>query len=395
MSRSPNILTIRQIATVETPGRYADGGGLYLEIAAAGSRSWLFASEYLGRPTEVRLGDTSSVSLTMARRLAVAMRYAIASGQDPRAVLGDDVADEKKSIPTFGAFMTSYINSVEGGWKTPRYHEVWRSSLHTYAAPLLAMPIDQIGTEEVMAVLKPIWPRLPQTANKVRGRIEKVLDAAEASGLRVKGAINPAAWRGHLMEILPTPSRLVNGHYSALPWRAAPTFIAELRSRQALAARCLELVILTAARKGEGLGLKWGEIDWESNLWSIPANRTTSGVENVVSLSTTAIALLSELRPDNWHPDARVFSVGDKPISDRAIAMLLKRMKFKSITTHGFRYSFKEWAAEDTDFPVELVDQVLAGGVINAAQYGESGASIDLRRQLMESWSKFLGLRNT
>ena len=388
MSRSNNRLTVRQVATVNAPGHYDDGEGLYLSIASDGSRSWFFMDA--DQVSEIDLGDAASISLTIARRLAVDTRYALAAGQDPRAMLRLTMPAEQGTIPTFGAFVQSYITSTDSGFMNPRYHREWRNSLYTYAKPLLSKPIDEIGTDDVLAVLKPIWPRLPQTARRLRGKIEKVFEAAQAHGFRPKDVKNPAAWRGNLVHLLPAPPPLAISRHPALSWDEAPAFIAELRSRQALAARCLEIVILTAAPSGKVLGLTWGEINWESKLWSIPAN-SSAAVNHVVPLSAVAVALLDDLRPEISHADMRVFSYEGKPFSNKAMVMLIRRMKRDSITVHGFRYTFKEWAAKATDFPRELVDEVLAGGVINSKRVSGSGATIELRRQLMEAWSEFLG----
>ena len=391
MSRSLKKLTARQVATLEAPGRHADGGGLYLELSSGGLRRWVFVTAHAGEPLEIRLGGELSVSLATARRLAGEMREAVAAGQDPRTVMTPSILEERNTIPTFGAFARSYITSAERGWKNPKNQQSWRNTLRDHAKLLLGKPIDQIGIDDVFAVLNPIWLVIPQTARRLRGRIETILEAARACGYRPKDAMNPAARGGHLFRLLPAASKLLLCHFPALSWRQAPAFIAELRLRQALAARCLEFVILTASRSGEGLGCTWSEIDFELSIWNIPAERTSAGVAHAVPLSSAAIALLKNLRPEVWQPDRQVFAVNGAPLSDRAMSMLLRRMKRDSVTTYGFRSTFKEWAGNATNYPSELVERALAHTApIRSAQVCTLEAEFVCHRELMEAWSEFL-----
>lgn len=390
MPRSLNRLSARQVATLKEPGRHADGGGLYLRITPKGSRSWVFMAAQAGKRAELGLGAASSLSLATVRRLAGQMREVLATGGDPRALL-ISTEPEATKIPTFGEFAESYISSVESGWRNPVHRLQWRNSLRDHAAQLREIPLDQIGTDGVLAVLQPIWLTRPETANRVRGRIEKILDAAKARGHRSRDSMNPAAWRGHLALLLPTPSKLTRGHHAALPWQDAPNFVAELRHRPALAARCLEFVILTAARSGEALGATWGEIDMDRKLWTVPAERMKAGVEHVVPLSNAAVRLLQQLRPEKPPRDSRVFAVGGAPRSNMAMSMLLRRMKRHDITTHGFRSTFRDWAGDATNYPRELVEQALAHTIQNKAERAyRRGTAIERRRALMEDWSEFL-----
>ena len=394
MPRSINKLTARQVATLKEPGRHADGGGLYLRITAQGARSWVFMVVRAGQRAEIGLGAASAVPLAAARRLASEMREAAATGGDPRAVLVAPVA-APPAVPTFGIFAEDYVASVESGWRNPVHRQQWRQSLRDHAAPLRDKPIDQIGTDDVLAVLQAIWTTKAETAQRLRGRIEKVLDAAKARGLRPRDAMNPAAWKGHLALLLPAPSKLTRGHHAALPWREAPAFIAQLRQREALAARCLEFVILTAARSGEALGATWREIDWEAKLWAVPARRMKAGVEHVVPLSDAAVSLLERLRPDSLQPDGLIFAVSGAARSNMAMAMLLRRMKAGEITTHGFRSTFRDWAGDATSYPRELVEQALAHTIENKAERAyRRGTAIERRRELMAMWSDYLGSEN-
>lgn len=387
-TRTLNRLTARQVSSFKGPGRYSDGGGLYLRVSAAGGRSWVFMTSSGGTRSEIGLGGVTAIGLAAARTLAGKMREAVALGQDPRSVLAPTAA---RSVPTFGEYAETYIGSVETGWRNEIHRQQWRNSLRDHAAAMKNKAIDQVGTDDVLAVLRPIWATKAETAKRVRGRIERILDAAKAHGLRPRDAMNPATWRGHLALLLPAPSKLVRGHHSALPWKEAPAFVSELRTRDALAARCLEFLILTAARSSEALEASWGEIDLEEALWTVPAHRMKAGAEHVVPLSTRAVALLRQLRPENAKPDARVFSIAGATRSNMAMTMLLRRMKFGHVTVHGFRSTFRDWAGDATSYPRELVEQALAHTIQNKAERAyRRGTAVERRRELMEAWAQFL-----
>jgi integrase len=321
------------------------------------------------------------------------MREAVAKGLHPKTVLvKEEVAPEAPAKPTFGSFADTYISTVEEGWKNAVHRKQWRQSLTDHAAKLKGKPIDEIDTDDVLAVLRPIWLTKAETAKRVRGRIEKILDAAKAKGLRPRDAMNPAAWRGHLALLLPSQSKLVRGHHAALPWKDAPAFMVALREREALAARCLEFVILTAARSGEALEASWGEIDMDAGLWRVPAARMKAGAEHVVPLSSAAVALLERLQPEEPRSTDPIFAIGGATRSNMAMAMLLRRMAHDNITTHGFRSTFRDWAGDATDFPRELVEQALAHTIQNKAERAyRRGTAIERRRKLMEDWATFLG----
>lgn len=390
MSRALNKLTTRQVATLKTVGRHADGGGLYFRITNGGARSWVFMSTKAGKRLEVGLGAAVAVSLATARGLAGQMREVLATGGDPRAVL-KPTTEAETAIPTFGNFTESYIASVESGWRNAVHRQQWRNSLRDHATELNDLRVDEVTTEHIIRVLQPIWLSKAETAKRVRGRIEKILDAAKALGFRSKDAMNPAAWRGHLAFLLPAPSKLARGHHPALPWKEAPAFLADLRERQALAARCLEFVILTAARSGEALGATWAEIDLEAKLWTIAAARMKAGDEHIVPLSSAAVALLQNLRPKECLADTRVFAVDGAARSNMAMSMLLRRMKRDNITTHGFRSTFRDWAGDATNYPRELIEQALAHTIQNKAERAyRRGSAVERRRNLMEDWAGFL-----
>lgn len=387
--RTTNKLTVLKAQSVAKPGRHADGGGLYLRVTPAGAKAWVFMTARHGKRVEIGLGGYSSVSLAAARRLATEMREAVALGRDPRAVLQPPAPPV--SVTTFGVFADAYITSVEDGWKNDTHRQQWRNSLRDHAASLRDMPLDAIDTDAVLAVLQPIWTTKPETAGRVRGRIEKVLAAAKARGLRPRDSMNPATWRGHLDVLLPRRSRLTRGHHPALSFAEAPSFMAELRSRPALAARCLEFTILTAARSGEALGATWGEIDLLSQLWLIPAARMKAGADHAVPLSSTAVEVLQRLKPAEPLASTPVFSIAGAQRSNMAMTMLLRRMGRANITVHGFRSTFRDWAGDATDHPRELVEQALAHTIANKAERAyRRGTAIERRRPLMQAWARFL-----
>lgn len=395
MARGINKLTVRQVETIKAPGRYSDGGGLYLRVSSASARSWVFNPTWEGKRIEIGLGAASAVSLTTVRELAAKMREAVALGRHPRSVVLAGVNAEATQTPSFAQFADQYISSVEAGWRNPVHRQQWRNSLRDHAASLNDKPIDQISTDDVLSVLKPIWREKAETAKRVRGRIEKILDAAKARGLRPRDAMNPAAWRGHLALLLPAQSALARGHHPALPWKAAPEFMRQLRGRPALSARCLEFVILTAARSGEALGATWGEIDLEAKLWTVPAARMKAGQEHVVPLSKTAIALLNDVALKERSKDSIVFAVGGAARSNMAMAMLLRRMGYENVTTHGFRSTFRDWAGDATSYPRELVEQALAHTIQNKAERAyRRGTAVERRRELMEAWAAYLAVES-
>lgn len=393
MARALNILTVRKAASLKEVGRHSDGGGLYLRITPQGARSWIFMTGAGGKRIEIGLGSASSVSLGRAREIAGEMREAVAIGRHPRSALLRS-APLVEETPTFARFAEEYISSVESGWKNPTHRNQWRSSIRDHASALNDQPINQIGTDDVLAVLQPIWTRIPETAGRVRGRIERILDAAKARGHIDRDTANPARLKGHLDFLLPRQPSLVRGHHAALPYQDAPAFMSEVRARPALAARCLEFTILTAARSGEALGATWQELDLSERIWRVPAVRMKAGAEHVVPLSEPAVAIVEKLRTDECKPADRIFSIAGASRSNMAMAMLLRRMKFGYITTHGFRSTFRDWAGDCSNYPRELIEAALAHTIQNKAERAyRRGTAIERRRALMQDWADFLSTR--
>lgn len=371
------------------PKVISDGAGLYLRIRPDASASWFFASRVGGRRRELGLGSAAAVDLNTARELAADARKAIAQGRDPFAEKAATKREAKESakVLTFGTFAEEYIASVEAGFKNPKHRAQWRSTLATYAAPLSKMRLDEITTDDVLKVLRPIWTAKPETASRVRGRIEKVLSAAKAKGLRPRDSFNPATFRGHLDILLPRRKVLSRGHHKALPFADAPAFMATLRGRSALAARALEFTILTAARTGEAIGARWGEVDMEAAIWTVPASRMKAGAEHRVPLSGATLKLLTAVRPQEPGADDPVFG----PMSNMAMAMMLRRIGV-DVTVHGFRSTFRDWAGEKSSHPRDVIEMALAHTIQSKAERAyRRETAVERRRVLMEDWAGFLG----
>ncbi|MGA0594920.1 tyrosine-type recombinase/integrase [Enterovirga sp. CN4-39] len=387
MARAVNKLNARGVATISQPGRYSDGGGLYLQVDPGGARRWLFIYRSGSKQREMGLGSIGAVSLADARRKRDEARKQLADGLDPIDTRRKAAA-EVAPVVTFGAFADQLVPELAKGFRNDKHIAQWSSTLKTYAAPLRSKPISEIGTEEVLQVLRPIWTEKSETASRLRGRIERILDAARAKGLRT--GENPARWRGHLDQLLAKRRRLTRGHHAALPFEQMPSFVAELRERQAAAALALEFLILTAARSGEVLGARWSEIDRHARVWTVPPERMKAGRPHRVPLVERAIAILDEM--DEVRRGELIFSSfrADRPLSNMAFSALLKRMKV-DVTAHGFRSSFRDWVGEATDFPREVAEAALAHAVGNAVERAyRRGDALDKRRELMAAWADFL-----
>lgn len=381
-------LNVRQIPSLTKPGVYADGGGLYLRVRSTGSRSWIFICMIKGNRREMGLGSILDVSLARARDKAAEARAAFLEGHDPIVERAKVVEVEAPPL-TFGSFSEALIDDIEGGFRNEKHRKQWRSTLRTHAGALMEKAIGDLGTDDVVQVLKPIWLELPETASRVRGRIERVLDAAKAKGHRI--GENPARWRGHLDLLLPRRQKTAKGHHAALPFAEMAAFVHELRERPALAARALEFTILTAARSGETLGMTWFELDLDRALWTVPAERMKAGAEHQVPLSRPAVTLLRELRPKRVKGTELVFHAsGGRPLSNMSMAMLLRRMGREGVTVHGFRSSFRDWAGETTSFAREDLEMALAHTIESKTERAyRRGRAVEKRRELMEAWSAF------
>ena len=386
MSRPQNKLKAIQVTADLKPGRYSDGGGLYLVVDER-RRRWVFRYTRNRKTTDLGLGSvngTKAVSLKSARKKAGALRQALADGLDPRAV------HLKEEIPNFGDFADKYVASMKAGWRNEKHAKQWEMTLKEYAGRLRTKPVNEITTDDILGVLQPLWTRVPETAERLRGRIESVLDAAKAKNLR--SGENPARWKGHLKNLLPSRKRLARGHHAALPFDKVPAFVAELRERKAMAALALEFTIMTAARTGEVIGARWSEIDIAGGIWTVPSERMKAGKEHRVPLCSRALQILRTVMPaDDPKPGAYVF-LGEKtskPLSNMAMAKLLERMDVEA-TVHGFRSSFRDWASETTGFAHQTVEQALAHTIQNKAEAAyRRGDQLAKRRELMAAWQSF------
>ena len=409
MVRPSNVFTAAFVKNAKS-GRYGDGGGLYLLVRPTGARFWLFRYKPTGgKMREMGLGPASgqdAVSLADARAKATDLRLMLRSGKDPLEERAKDAAEAAAQAQaaairqrTFKEVANALMDAKEAGWRNDKHRKQWRRTLDQFAFPVFGdMPVSEIGTDHIMDVLQPIWQRIPETASRLRGRIEAVLDFAKARKWR-EGE-NPAQWRGHLSHLLPAVSKVARvEHHAALPWAEMGAFMKELRQREATSARALEFAILTAARTGEVLGARWCEIDLGKRVWTVPGDRMKAGREHRVPLTSAAVAVLEAMaavRPkEDPNGEAFVFPGAKKgsPLSQMAMLILLRRMDRADITAHGFRSTFRDWVAESTAFAGEIAEAALAhvvGDKVEAAY--RRGDLFDKRRKLMEAWADYCAM---
>jgi integrase len=396
MARPINKFSAKTAEALKAPGRHSDGGGLYLKVTPDGRRQWVFMYRWQGKQKEMGLGAFSPVAvpkgvkvrfvtLADARQKATDARAAIAVGTDPMAARR--VAVE---IPTFGKFADDLIDQMAPGFKNAKHLAQWRMTLgDTYCKAIRKKLVNEVDTADVLATLRPIWNTKAETASRIRGRIERVLDAAKAEGKRT--GENPALWRGHLATLLPKRHKLQRGHHEAMPYESLPAFVASLREREAMSARALEFTILTAARSGETFGATWVEIDMIAKVWTIPAKRMKAGREHRVPLSPRSIEILSEMETLGSLPGSYVFpgAKRERPLSNMAMDMTLRRMK-QDVTVHGFRSSFRDWCGEVSSFPREIAEAALAHTVGDETERAyRRGDALEKRRGLMAAWEMY------
>lgn len=384
-------LTARQVETLKAPGRHADGGNLYLNITKAGSKSWVFFYRFGSAQREMGLGGVATTSLAQARVKALAALTLLKDGRDP---LTERRAAEKAeaSKMSFGAFADDYIKTHEGKFRNEKHKGQWTSTLGAgYCSAIRSLPLGEVDTEAVLKVLRPLWQTVPETASRIRGRIENVLDAARAQGL-FKGE-NPARWKGHLKAVLPARQRLSRGHHAALPYDGLPAFMTKLRAvENSVAAKALEFCILTATRTNETLSMVWAEIDLSKGIWIIPANRMKGGYEHRIPLPPRAVQILETMEKLRVAGNLHIFygRAAGKSLSHVAMAHVLRRMGQAGITVHGFRSSFRDWASEQTSFPHETCEHALAHRISDKAEAAyRRGDQFEKRRKLMEAWATF------
>jgi integrase len=381
---------------MRTHGIYGDGAGLYLQVTETGTQSWVLKFMLRGRSRQMGLGPFPLVSLAEARRKRDDARRLLLDGIDPIEARRSERAakhlDTVKAV-TFRDAATSYISAHEAEWRNSRHARQWPETLSTYVFPVIGeLPVGAVDTALVLKVLEPIWTAKPETASRVRGRIESILDWARVRGYR--HGENPARWRGHLDHLLPARSKVQRiKHHPALPYAEIGAFMADLRKLDTVAARALELLILTAGRSGEVLGARWDEIDLASKLWIIPGDRMKARREHRIPLSNAAVAALERMQQIEDEEGLVFHDVRDgRRISSGALFHLLRRMGRPDLTAHGFRSSFRDWAAERTNFPNEVVEMALAHAVGNKVEAAyRRGDLFDKRRQLMAAWADYCG----
>lgn len=393
-------------------GMHADGNGLYLRVQASGAKSWIFRFQLNGKRREMGIGTLADKAAPDVRAEAGQFASLVRAGIDPiedrrqKATQAEEAAKQSSaSAKTFSDVAKEYIDSHKAAWKNEKHHAQWTNTLEAYANPFVGTkPVAEITTDDVLAILKPIWNTKTETATRVRSRIELVLSYAKAKKLR-QGE-NPAIWRGHLDSLLPKPTKLKNiRHHPALPYARAADFMVKLRATNGTSSRALELVILTAARSGEVRLATWSEIDLEARIWTVPEDRMKAGREHWVPLSEQAIALIKALPrikdSEYLFPGMR----DKKPLSDMSLSAIIRGFnKTKDgavpewvdksgveIVPHGFRSTFRDWSAEVGEFPREVAEHALAHSLPDKVEASYArGSMLERRRPMMQEWADYL-----
>lgn len=387
MAKLFNQLTVSRAKGLKKPGRHSDGNGLYLKVRKSGSKYWVFMTKKNGKRTEMGLGSYDDLSLHDARKKAEKLRVKVSEDKPLRQAETHQFPIRK---PTFLECIDRYLKTKERGWKNDKHRAQWHMTLRTYAKPLHHLQVDKVMTNDVLSILQPMWLTKNETASRLRGRIETVLDYAKVMGWR-EGE-NPATWRGNLKLLLPAYSKRRNvKHHPALPFEEMPQFYASLNERKALVGRMLEFIILTACRSGEARGARWSEVNIEKMTWTIPAKRMKGGREHIVPLSSRAIEILNSV--DGHGKGSLIFPhpTSGNELSVNATRALLRRMEYSHVTTHGFRSTFRDWAGDQTQYQRETIEAALAHGIKDQAEAAyRRSTSVGKRRNLMEDWFEFV-----
>lgn len=393
MPKKAKELSALEVRNLSEPGTHFVGGvaGLVLKVKDTGAKSWVLRAIVGSKRRDYGLGGFPDVTLAAAREAARAARAKIKSGIDPideaRQARSALKATQAAAI-TFQKAAEAYISAHKDGWRNEKHTKQWTTTLTTYAYPAIGnLLVQDIGLPQVLAVLEPIWKTKTETASRLRGRIEQVLDWATARGYR--NGLNPARWRGHLDKLLPKPSKVARvEHHDALPVSEVATFMAALRKQEGIGAKALELVILTAARSGEVRGARWSEVDLDNGLWVVPGHRMKAGKEHRVPLSDAAVDLLKSIPR---HAETDLIFVGAKggQLSDMTLSALIRRMKAPCVP-HGFRSTFRDWAAECTNYPSEMAEMALAHTINDKVEAAyRRGDLFEKRRKMMADWASF------
>src|SRR5215813_7949378 len=393
MARPLNRLSNLKVARTKRPGMYADGGGLYLRVAEGGSKQWMFRYVVNGRLRDMGIGPEHTLTLAEARERATEARKLRLDGIDPiehkRAQRAATAAEAAKAM-TFKQCAEGYIKDNEAEWTNPKHRREWATTLSRYVYPVLGeLPVATIDTPLVLKAVKPLWERAPETASRVRGRIENVLGWATVHHYRTGD--NPARWKGLLEHALPARAKVAKvKHHAALPYAQAGAFMAKVRRDTRVAARCLEFIMLTAARVSEANVATWNEIDFANRIWTVPGERMKADKEHRVPLSSAAIAVLESMRAirhsDYIFPGRR----NAHAVGANGVLRFAKEAAGINVTTHGLRSTFRDWAAERTSFPREVAEMALAHAIPSAVEAAyRRGDLFDKRRRLMEAWADF------
>jgi integrase len=394
-------LTVKRVQRLSKPGRYSDGHGLHLQITSTRVKSWLFRFQRNGHEHFMGLGPLHAFGLEEARERARRARQLLADGIDPllqkreerdrrrREELQRNAEDAKRK--TFAECAEAFLAKHSDGWKNAKHRQQWANTLRDYANPVLGkLYVSDIDTPHIVKVLERdhLWTTKRETARRVLNRIERVLNFAKASGFR--NGDNPASWKGHLKDLMPSNGKSVEHHHAALPYTELPAFMADLRQREGIAPRALEFTILTAGRTGETIGAVWPEIDLKAKVWTVPADRMKAAKEHKVPLGDRALDILKSLPTESDNPYVFIGSKAGVGLSAMGMTMVIKRMQRGDITTHGFRSTFMDWAHDQTAFPKVVIDMALAhavGDKVEAAY--RRGDLFDKRRRLMTEWARF------
>ncbi|NVJ93337.1 MAG: integrase arm-type DNA-binding domain-containing protein [Methylocystaceae bacterium] len=392
MGHEQKKLSAVAVRNKSTPGLFADGGGLYLQVTKSGAKTWIYRFMMEGRRRDMGLGPVHTVSLAEARDEALNCRQLVRQGIDPiekrKTERLSAKAEAVKTI-TFKECAENYIKAHEPSWKNAKHIAQWTSTLTTYVYPTFgALPVAEIDTGLIMKVIEPIWATKTETASRIRGRMEAILDWASVR--KYRSGENPARWKGHLDHLLPSKSKLQKKkHHSALPYDQISDFISTLRKQNGTSARALEFTILTAARTSEVIEAVWSEIDFENKVWTIPAERMKAGREHRVPLSETALNILQKMAEIQTSDFVFPGNSKNRPLSNMAMLTVLRRMKRTDITVHGFRSTFRDWVAEKTGFAKEVAEMSLAHAVENKVEAAyRRGDLFEKRRTLMNQWEQ-------
>lgn len=409
-------LAANAVAITKQPGRYADGGGLYLSVGPSGGKHWVFVYRHAKRQQSMSLGaaataanDFDGLTLADARDTAAGLRQKVRKGIDPLAerdtekrvrTLESGLAAVSVSAPkheeTFGGFADAVLDQLEPTFRNVKHRQQWRRSIEVDCKPIRRKHIAKVDTADMLTVLRPLWQRTPETANRTRGRIEQILATATLRGLRTGD--NPARWQGHLkndLELAKYQATRERGHHAALAWEDCPDFITDLRKLESTSALALEFTILTVARTSETTGARWSEIDFAKRLWTIEAGRMKANKTHTVPMPDRAITILRELEPLQAGPDSFIFPGLERNgerghLSNQAMLECLRGLR-EGVTVHGFRSSFRDWAGDATEYDPQTIEFCLAHGVGDKTEAAyRRGSAIQKRRELLSQWQNYL-----